>query len=238
MLEDHFKGVQLLKYVHFQILSSPPVHGNSNISIDGMTRDDIIAWARDPHSQMSPCVDPALLSEVCEGKDGWDTGAEPSSIKLWVVGMYPGDNFNWKLVPKDLQDGAFISVAPILISQGINEAQTVANAVGTTELQETINHHGAAKLEIYYERLKAWHDELTKGSSFTVNDDFDIVFKGKRKTSREAMEDCARVPLCINTQLEMESAAKASLERVQQLIAEPPEKKNFQLLIIGVLTVA
>ena len=44
----------------------------------------------------------------------------------------------WRHVPKELQAGYVFRIVPILISQGVNEMQTIANKMGDTEVQEQV----------------------------------------------------------------------------------------------------
>jgi len=56
----------------------------------------------------------------------------------------------WELLPESLRYGQPIRCIVALISLGINAQQSVANAVGTTELQEIANSHSLELLRQYH----------------------------------------------------------------------------------------
>jgi hypothetical protein len=52
--------------------------------------------------------------------------------------------------------GALIAVHPVLFSQGVNEQQTVANAMGDAGLQDRLNWESLMLLRAYVGRYRAW----------------------------------------------------------------------------------
>eukprot|EP00043_Microstomoeca_roanoka_P000822 m.29311 g.29311 ORF g.29311 m.29311 type:complete len:1153 (+) comp10519_c0_seq1:89-3547(+) len=54
-----------------------------------------------------------------------------------------------KALPEALQQGHPISIRPLLFTQGVNEMQTVANSLGNTDIQDTINSTNLNLLEDY-----------------------------------------------------------------------------------------
>lgn len=56
---------------------------------------------------------------------------------------------HFKLLPKALREGRLIPVLPCLFTQGINEAQTLANTLGGTALQDEINATSIETLQKY-----------------------------------------------------------------------------------------
>lgn len=66
-----------------------------------------------------------------------------------VVDVYMGPLFPFHELPKELRQGARIAVVPVLVTQGINEMQTLANAAGHTNVQVDINASAARCLSRY-----------------------------------------------------------------------------------------
>lgn len=57
---------------------------------------------------------------------------------------------------EELRSGKLIDVCPVLFTQGINEQQTVSNAIGSSGLQDSINKKHYSRLAAYYERYTSW----------------------------------------------------------------------------------
>eukprot|EP01102_Stenamoeba_stenopodia_P017286 TRINITY_DN6173_c0_g1_i2.p1 TRINITY_DN6173_c0_g1~~TRINITY_DN6173_c0_g1_i2.p1 ORF type:complete len:258 (+),score=55.13 TRINITY_DN6173_c0_g1_i2:158-931(+) len=79
--------------------------------------------------------------------------SHPTLMDFYVVEVeLPAAMFHQ--LPASLQNGQLIEVFPVLFTQGINEQQTIANTIGDTSLQETINNENYPLLESYYEMYK------------------------------------------------------------------------------------
>ena len=65
-------------------------------------------------------------------------------------------------MPDSLVKGRRIKVTSVLITQGINEAQTMANAIGSATLQDTLNNVGLGTIERYSRRLKRFHNKMVR----------------------------------------------------------------------------
>lgn len=73
----------------------------------------------------------------------------------WIVNVHCPDSVI-ESAPEALRSGELISVCPVLFTQGINEQQIVANAIGSSGLQDDINSKHYARLASYYERYATW----------------------------------------------------------------------------------
>eukprot|EP00753_Platysulcus_tardus_P010243 PLAT2536.1.p1 GENE.PLAT2536.1~~PLAT2536.1.p1 ORF type:complete len:1403 (-),score=655.87 PLAT2536.1:229-4416(-) len=62
----------------------------------------------------------------------------------------------WDMLPSELRAGALVSVTAVLFQQGVNEMQSLVNAVGDSTLQDTINLENLERLETYFYK---WRDE-------------------------------------------------------------------------------
>lgn len=85
------------------------------------------------------------------GKGGFevDYGAAPPPLLL-TIGL-PANEFDE--LPAEISEGPPLRVVICLFTQGVNEAQTVANATGHTEIQEAINTASLEWLESYAEAV-------------------------------------------------------------------------------------
>ena len=63
---------------------------------------------------------------------------------------------HYKLLPRPLREGRLISLIPCLFTQGINEAQTLANTLGGTALQDEINAASVETLQKYCTAFKSF----------------------------------------------------------------------------------
>jgi hypothetical protein len=64
----------------------------------------------------------------------------------------------FELLPRILYNGQQIAVRPVLFTQGINEEQTMAIAMGECQVQEEINAENATLLSQYFVQYKYDHD--------------------------------------------------------------------------------
>eukprot|EP00045_Choanoeca_perplexa_P016650 m.227160 g.227160 ORF g.227160 m.227160 type:complete len:996 (-) comp17319_c0_seq3:2885-5872(-) len=62
----------------------------------------------------------------------------------------------YNAMPKELKDGEHCKVFSVLFSQGVNEMQTIANHIGDTSIQNTINLKGYEALTHYFHCYKKW----------------------------------------------------------------------------------
>lgn len=74
---------------------------------------------------------------------------------LWIIEIRcPESTFS--TASGELCSGKLIDVCSVLFTQGINEQQTVANAMGTSGLQDSINRKHYGRLAAYYDRYTTW----------------------------------------------------------------------------------
>ena len=59
-----------------------------------------------------------------------------------------GDDI-WSFLPEELKSGDKISIQPVLLTKGVNEQQYLADRMGSSVIQQTINIDGLCKLEVY-----------------------------------------------------------------------------------------
>eukprot|EP01103_Thecamoeba_quadrilineata_P016874 TRINITY_DN5781_c0_g1_i3.p1 TRINITY_DN5781_c0_g1~~TRINITY_DN5781_c0_g1_i3.p1 ORF type:complete len:543 (+),score=88.94 TRINITY_DN5781_c0_g1_i3:1205-2833(+) len=122
----------------------------------------------------------------------------------------PEDLFN--RLPTALQNGSLIRTVPILFTQGINEQQSIANAVGSTALQKTINLESFQQLELFYQRFKNFHAAR-----------YQQLFTAPRGR-----------PLSINgnkAQLDF-AAVDSHMQKLERLIRMDKKEKSVELLMI------
>ena len=53
-----------------------------------------------------------------------------------------------------------IEISPVLMTLGVNEFQTIANATNSTELQTEVNRRGVEELRRYHESFRAFQERL------------------------------------------------------------------------------
>jgi len=67
---------------------------------------------------------------------------------------------HFQKLPRPLREGRLISVIPCLFTQGINEAQTFANTLGDTGLQEEINSASFETLQKYCQSFRGFRQSV------------------------------------------------------------------------------
>lgn len=78
---------------------------------------------------------------------------------LWVINIHCPEG-TFAAASEELRSGELIDVCSVLFTQGINEQQTVSNAIGSSGLQDSINKKHYARLAAYYERYTTWKFSL------------------------------------------------------------------------------
>ena len=131
--------IHCARYARRRLLPSPPGPDGIALHVVNQSGLDVgdTAWAP-PDKTFPPSkldVDP-VLSRARE------------SLHV-VVDVYMGPLFPFHELPKELRQGARIAVVPVLVTQGINEMQTLANAAGHTNVQVDINASAARCLSRY-----------------------------------------------------------------------------------------
>ena len=143
MLSDAWGSVLALRAlrVRFKRRRNAPRLGESlvEISRDGDPRDEVAAAD--------------VVGEGGVAATASDGGVPPPSPLTVTLSMPSG--FFGRL-PPDLADGRACAVRVCLFSQGVNEAQTIANATGKTGLQEEINLASLQALEAYAVSFIEW----------------------------------------------------------------------------------
>ena len=86
----------------------------------------------------------------------------------WLVQAWLGWDFPFDDLPqafKAKRKPCSVAIVPVLISEGINEKQSMANVVGFNSLQNHINSIGIDKFEEYYGKLCSEHPEAADALS-------------------------------------------------------------------------
>jgi hypothetical protein len=215
------------------------------------------------------CVE-AVMSGSVEGANG-DTHTDRRSHghrkKTNAPNLHvPLPKWSWAAIPQALRQGKRIEVTSLLITQvgegihsytcaelyldysnslyipqGINEAQTMANAVGSAGLQDTLNNVGLGAIERYSRRLKRFHNkqaqELNEKTSFNleIDEDFGVkmVCTDKRASEGELHEEESLQDEqdALHQSFLQDEEIDSILHRIRSVINDPREKKNYMLLL-------
>ena len=112
-------------------------------------------------------------------------------------------------------ESLFIEVHPVLMTLGINEMQTVANARGDTSLQTNINRQGLQSLRRYF-------------------DDFCKFLEGEQRAEMPSEISRHTFVSCVDSDHAIKSACKdvlVSLEGLIEVEASLKERKTIDLLV-------
>ncbi|KJE97461.1 hypothetical protein CAOG_010131 [Capsaspora owczarzaki ATCC 30864] len=118
-------------------------------------------------------------------------------------------------LPQTLQEGRPVRLEPILFSQGVNEAQTLANTVGDASLQHGINDDNFRSLENYLQRYIAFR-----------------VGQHARSTSASATADVSTLATLdhdVNEELKLIDSIRVQLAGAMQL----SKGKNIEILVLS-----
>jgi hypothetical protein len=88
------------------------------------------------------------------------------------IGVAP---WHFKRLPRAFREGAPIVVTPVLITVGINETQTLSNAMGTAALQHEINQRNLTSLMAYYAAYRPHHAAAEALSEIVTVDALDTL---------------------------------------------------------------
>ncbi|KAL1524848.1 hypothetical protein AB1Y20_019728 [Prymnesium parvum] len=131
--------------------------------------------AEQPSPAESLGGEPRLSCSTCDGSKGAAAGGH--SLNSWLAGREPAPRVvisrspaderlvvelflsatRWEWLPAQLRGGQSVRCVVALISQGINLQQSVANAVGETELQDKINEQALVILRTYHDDFRRMH---------------------------------------------------------------------------------
>ena len=77
-----------------------------------------------------------------------------SGLAYRVTISFGVGNDIWEMLPSGLKDGKPIPINTMLFTKGVNEQQMLAEKVGTTSMEHTINLDALCKLEVYFMLFK------------------------------------------------------------------------------------
>ena len=167
MLEDYYVGIRELSTTRIRVAEVPNAGdagagANAGVAFEG-TPDRLVAVVYVPAAVFAKLT--PRLREV-----GRQAGAVESP---------------WRKVPTDkarssrplscgparAQGGGLITVRPVLFSQGINEQQTYANAIGESSVQDWINWESLLLLRAYCQDFKAFLSTAAPGKASAAKAD-------------------------------------------------------------------
>jgi len=157
MLEDLYEGIKMLSYVNLQFIECTSA-ANSN-----------------PPLPFSPSPNPpAPISPRSEDLSFVPFEFSGTSDSLVIKFKLSPENFG--LIPEKLKNGRLIPVYPIILTQGINEAQTYANTFGDNSFQEQINQEYLKLIERYLDHFESFQKKH-RGNTKQELEDLRAVFQ-------------------------------------------------------------
>ena len=101
---------------------------------------------------------PSAASALVVGRKVVTLEVKSKEVFSWLRGQVASDlldeeadAFSWFMEASDTRDAVKIEVHPVMLTLGVNEMQSVANATGDTSLQSDINRKGLQGLRQYME---------------------------------------------------------------------------------------
>ena len=131
----------------FRVVSMRSVPQQETVDLRGGSDDDAAASASSSSANALVIGRKVVTLEV-----------KSKEVFSWLMGQVASDliddepdAFSWFVEASDTRQAIKIAVHPVMLTLGVNEMQSVANAAGDTSLQTDVNHEGVEGLRRYLE---------------------------------------------------------------------------------------